>query len=258
MRLPTPLPALGAVAGLALSLALVPAGPASAAPTVTAVTVRSAKPSTLTPEGGRTLQLQVTASADFCGMEVYRFSDLDPFAGTILGYSSTTSYVDNSLTPEFLGAQVRYAVRPALCDGEYGPGVSAPTVTLDALDDQRVIRQGWLRVADASAFTGSYSRSGGAVGASAFLTSRTTDSERAIYAPTGPDGGIATVYVDGVKQGTANFYSATKKARKLVWSAPSNPAKTGPYDLRLVITKAGGKGGTAMFFDALGTMSPTS
>lgn len=71
-----------------------------------------------------------------------------------------------------------------------------------------------------------------------------------IYGETGPQGGTATVYVDGAKAGTINFYSSTLKNFKTLLFKDGNESGEN-FNIRIQMTSAGAGHGTTMYLDAL-------
>lgn len=55
-----------------------------------------------------------------------------------------------------------------------------------------------------------------------------------VYGVTGPNGGNAAVSIDGVYQGTANFYSSQVRTHRLVFTAP--PLAEGVHTIGLVVS----------------------
>jgi hypothetical protein len=75
-----------------------------------------------------------------------------------------------------------------------------------------------------------------------------------IVGATGPSGGVATVYVDGVAKGKIDFYSRTVKSRKVLYvngDAAVVDRATPAHAISIVRTSMGSGGGTSMTLDAV-------
>lgn len=106
---------------------------------------------------------------------------------------------------------------------EFIVGSQQPTVTL-ACDDPSITRSGgWHQVEDGRASSGHYCRNVGAKNGSAYLSFSFTGSSVEVIYATGPRGGNAEVFIDGVSQGTLSFFRPA--------SDPERPDNSGKKDL---------------------------
>ncbi|HXG38138.1 MAG TPA: S8 family serine peptidase [Bacteroidota bacterium] len=102
-------------------------------------------------------------------------------------------------------------------------GSQEPRLVLDC-DDPSITRfGGWHQVEDERAAGGHYCRSVGAKNGSASLSFTFTGSGVDVHYATGPRGGTAEVFIDGVSQGRIDFYRAP--------SDPNRPDNSGKKDL---------------------------
>ena len=110
-------------------------------------------------------------------------------------------------------------------------------------------KETWPRIANASASGGAYAAARQAGATQSFTFSGTSAS---ILAMTGPAGGNADVYVDGVKVTATpvSFYSSSTKWKVAVWSATGLAAATHTITLRALGTKTGASTGTWIWLDA--------
>jgi hypothetical protein len=144
--------------------------------------------------------------------------------GTIAGHivwpapdpMSATFTPDSPLLP---GERVIPWVSSAVVDLA---GNSAKASTTSALVDPTVdsasptIKESWSRISTSHASGGSYAKAAGARDAISFSVNGSSVSLRGVRTP---DGGYGTVYVDGVKKKTVNFYAKTPAYGVSLWSA---------------------------------------
>lgn len=224
------------------------AGISAAGPTIYELQNNNLRPSTLQKDGGRPYVALGKSFQEVCAWRVYTYTS--NAGGSVSGwkYNSSMRYVDYIEGYEDGGYRY-YGMQAADCDGTVGPWRYATAFYPYVDDDDDVSLSGWPSPSyNANAF-GNALRTKAGLGASAQVFTG-YDRNTALYARTGPNGGIATVYVNGAKKGTVSFYSPTEKHRVLVYAtgAPDAASRT----IRLVMTGKGAKGGTTMTLDAVG------
>ena len=252
MRLRSVFVSMATVVGLAAAT-IAPATSASAepqaGPTIYQVQVQNLKPSQLQQNGGRPVVVQGKSYQSVCWFDVYRYNGYtgDEYLDTV--YSGSLRYVDY-LAGYQNGYYTYYYMRAYSCSGVGGSYAYSNVFYPYVNDDDSVtVYGGGTRVYTSGAYGGSY-RKQTAIGRSLHIYAPRNDYNVAVYAQTGPSGGVATVYYDGVRKGTVSFYSGSVKNRQLVWAAGAQTP--GYHDIRFVISGRGPGGGTTITFDALG------
>jgi hypothetical protein len=117
-----------------------------------------------------------------------------------------------------------------------------------------VLRSSGWKARSSSSHYGGSARSSSTAGAWQRLT--TTASDFALVSTLGPNRGKADVYIDSVKVGTVDLYSATTKYRQVVfaWDFGSPGAHT--IELRVTHTKSASSSGYRVDFDAFLALAP--
>jgi hypothetical protein len=205
-------------------------------------------------DGSYRLRVHMRASSDACAIDFwahrnpgergrYRFVERRPVAGRRFQVTRTIADGANGFDMKL------YRVRAQGCDGAYGPVASSHGFLSSVNDDTRKYvftpRAGtWTRVEDPDAFGGSYRQSTSGIGAKMRI-SGWWGPFGAVYGVTSPRGGIATIYIDGVKIGTKSFYSSERRTRVPVWTGPMAEGAT----IVFVATGRGSGGGAQIAFD---------
>ena len=248
------IPGAGALATVAFGTAALTAagaGVASAAmPSASGLAMKLVSPSTLASNGSYKLQLSLqNPSSNVCGTGLSRAIQNDPngHPGTyeIVARFPGTKFTDLASTSWGL---TTYRANPRDCNGNFGAPVFTPTFTPTVVDDPFNLPSGVgvLRTA-ANAYGGAQLQVTSGVNSHARWS---TDDvfNLGVVIGTGPHGGIANLFVDGVKKGQINFYSAKAVYRKVTYSY--NTPSDHVHQIDVVTAKQGTGGGTEMYLDA--------
>lgn len=249
---------LAAVAGASLAATSVPAA-ASSVPSATGVAVHPLAPSNLAASGAFVEKIvEVNPSPSNCGFYLYREdSALVPTGPlfTFIGFYSGTQTTNLVPSPAGIGGSlggVQYRVVPTDCAGNVGAPVYSATV-IPMVSDNLL----WPGVVSGAATTVYSTKYYG--GSAVQTTGKGADVRQSLVfywnfglvVGTGPRGGVGTVFVNGVKKGTINFYSATVGGEKVSFVAAGlNPTVSGGTVIDVVATAPGSGGGNSMYFDA--------
>jgi hypothetical protein len=129
----------------------------------------------------------------------------------------------------------------------------------DVVDDDAFGLHGtWTHGCSTASYGGCFVRTG-SLGARARLSTDVGSDgpgySTGIVGQTGPHGGVATVYVDGVRSGQVDFSSRTVEPRKVLFvlgTADFSSVRPAPtHTLALIMTGRGQFGGTTMTLDAV-------
>ena len=251
---PIRLPVVLLLTALTAAGTLGTASPATARTTtgsVTRVGAYSLQPSVLTKDGVRPIVVQgfSNAPSTICSFRVFRIEDgafrlLADVSGNSLRYiDRLPAALDRGTT------QIGYEVDAYTCNQEVAGYAVSPTYYPEVFDDRGFSFGTAPRTVNAaSAYGGSFVQR---VGGSARLGTVGHATNVAVYARTGPTGGIGRITAFGTTK-TVSFYSATVRDRVLVFTTSAPTPRDTAIDL--VFSKAGPKGGKVMTFDALGVL----
>jgi hypothetical protein len=203
-----------------------------------------------TASSGTTTRYQVQVSVaggaftDVPAGEQPTAASSDPDTGAVTpAATSTTVQVAT-------GSQHRYQVRA--CNGTNCSAYSAlSTINLTSAQENQTtsLRGTWTRSTVAGAFGGQVSSN--AVAGSTATWKVTTPLNLAVVSTKGPDRGIAEVWVDGVRSGTVDLYSATPQSAAVVHVSGALVAgKDHEVELRPLNTKNAASTGTRVDLDA--------
>jgi len=241
--------ALAAVVGASLATTAVRAG-ASSPPSAAGVVIHPIAPSNLAPTGAFVEKIvEANPSPSNCGFFLYRGVTSPSQFGlsyTYLGFHKGTQATD--IPPQPVG-YLQYKLLPTDCAGNVGLPVYSTEVGPAVSDDSLL----WVASGAATTVYSPKYYGGSAVqttgkGADVRL-SLDTYWNFGLVVGTGPRGGVGTVFVNGVKKGTINFYSATVGGEKVSFVALGiNPFVETVIDV--VATAPGSGGGNSMYFDA--------
>jgi len=242
-------PIIGVVASLALAGSFgVAAHAAPLVPSITNVSTKMVLNSKITLSGAFELQLGAgPGSLNVCSFDLYRYTD---WAG---GWQYLGHYGGNTTTDEmeqYFGL-TEYGMVPYDCSGNSGAEGFSNEFYPYAFDSSSgawsVASGSWTTVSNSKFYGGSAIETLSA-GATVDFNNECAYND-AIVVATGPSGGIANAYVNGVKQsGTINFWS--KKAGYLKVEFKYGTAGTNCSTFQFVETKHGKGGGNDMWFDA--------
>lgn len=237
-----------AVAGAAMvmSLAVAPAAQAKEmVPAASEVAITQVTPGVLATGGQFQVQLTLLNATDVCGFTLYRYTGS---SGTrYLGSYSGTRTKD--LASPSWGYTYYYAY-PRDCNWNYGEAAYSQTVYPTVADESSaayVMSGSGSRVAQSGAYGNDVLRTTSRAARVRFYTGDSFNNALAVT--TGPQGGVGTVYVNGVRKGTINFYSSTPKHRQLKFKFGAADAAYRTIDI--VQTGVGARGGVQMYLDAL-------
>jgi hypothetical protein len=240
-------PVAAAVAGLMTTLTSVPVAHADATrvPNSTEVAITQVTPSGLGSGGQFQVQLTLLNPVDVCGFTLYRYTSA---RGTqYLGSYSGTKTKD--LASPSWGYTYYYAY-PRDCSWNYGDATFSEDVyptTRDESSAAYVVNGIGSRVTQSGAYGNDVLRTTSRSARVRFSTGYAFNNALAVT--TGPAGGVGTVYVNGVRKGTINFYSSTVKNRKVLFKFGAGSAAYRNIDI--VQTGTGARGGVQMYLDAL-------
>jgi hypothetical protein len=237
------------------AVALVSGGSAYAAtpppptPVIYDVQVQQVLGSTMDANGGRVaLVVALSRNSRICS---YDFKEYDGYyqVWNELGTSATNSITDSIPSYELGGYLREYSVAANFCGGPEGMALRSVGFypnSMNSLGNDSTFG-GYTDVTDANAYGGEYQQVSG-------LKSRVTRHTGRVYSfglygETGPQGGIGTVYVNGTKAGTINFYSpAFGHYRTLLFKDGSETEQSAVFYVQM--TGAGKGHGTTMYIDS--------
>jgi hypothetical protein len=203
------------------------------APTVTAPR-RGLVAGTAISSGRITLRVPWSGTDATSGIARYDFAQsTDGGPWTTISTTLTSPTIDRSLTPLH---SYRFGVRAIDKAGNVGPWAIGSTFRLSRYSEfNSAIRYSgsWSTVSSAAYWGGAAKRSGTA-GARATLTF--TGRTVAWVARTGPNRGLATVYVNGTKVATLDLYSATYRNQRVVWARNWSTSATRTVTIRVAGT----------------------
>jgi hypothetical protein len=220
----------------------------TATPYVYNLSVQQVPKSTIDINGGRPVLLVAQSySTDLCSWEFYEYDNYNGYWQD-LGTSYTAKFTDYIPYYE-LDNWREYGVTVTDCNGytsdetisnEFYPVTYNSTGNDSVSGAYTIVHNGNAYGGDIQQISGLHSQ---------MRWTTNYDYNYGIVGATGPAGGIATVYVNGVKDGTINFYSATlTNLRHLEFKNGYGNAESDSVTLQ--ITSAGAKHGTAMYIDA--------
>src|ERR1022692_4580470 len=235
---------IAAVAAAGGSFALPTVASASVTvPFINQVDIKLVSPSTITSGGAYELQVLAGGGSSLCSFGLYRYTS---YAG---GWQYLGRYSGTSTTDELQDYfdYTEYGMIPYDCNGNQGSENYSQSFYPNTWDNAFGL------VAGSAVYTYSSKYYGGSAlqtttGLGTEVQWYTDDSfNDGIVIGTGPQGGIGTVYINGVKKGTINFYASTIHGMKLAFKFGTYTAE---YNTILIRMTGSSHGGHAMYLDA--------
>lgn len=203
------------------------------APTVTAPR-RGLVAGTAISSGKVTLRVPWTGNDATSGIARYELAQsTDGGAWTAISTTLTSPTATRSLATQHT---YRFRVRAIDRAGNVGAWAYGSTFRLSRYSESnRAIRySGSWSTVSSSAYWGGAAKRSGTAGALATLTF--TGRSVAWIARTGPNRGVATVYVNGTKVATIDLYSATYRNQRVVWARNWSSSVTRTVTIRVAGT----------------------
>jgi hypothetical protein len=236
---------IGAVASVVLAGGFV--GTARAAPlvpSISGVSLKLVAPSVISSGGA--YELSVSATAPFSGVcQFYLYRYTSYYGGWQgLGYYGGTATTD--VAQDYWGF-AEYEMIPIDCSGNQGAGKYSNGFYPATLDNPFYVPSGsYGYVGSSKCFGGSALNTQNP--GQEMIWNTDDDYNLGIVVATGISGGTGTVYVDGVKQGTINFFSKKFACEKLRFKFGTSSASY--HQVVIVATNRGKGGGYGMYTDA--------
>ena len=209
------------------------------------ISIKLVVPSTIANNGAYEENVsELNPSGSNCGFSLYRSTDY--YGGyQYLGFYKGTQ--TNDLVQDYFG-YTQYAIIPTNCTGNTGSAVYSAAFYPTTWDNPfYVISGSATTIYSTSYYGGSALQTTSGSGTRVRWNTDTTYNV-GIVVGTGPRGGIGTVYADGIKMGTINFYSAKVTGMKLTFKVGLSPYTYHTIDV--VVTGHGASGGYSMYLDA--------
>jgi len=240
--------AIGTIVPLAAAASFaVPSHAAPLVPNLTGVSLKMVLNSKITLTASFEMQIETgPGSINVCSFDLYR--QTAEFGFQFLGHYSGTSTTD--LVAQGWGTSY-YEMVPYDCGSNVGTSKDSESFTPDVFDNSSsewgVLSGSFTTVTSSKFYDGSALETLSA-GASVDYNNTGAYNDGIVIA-TGPSGGIATAYVNNVKQaGTINFWSKKPGYLKVAFKFGQ---AGGSFDIfKFVETKKGKGGGNDMWFDA--------
>jgi hypothetical protein len=234
---------LAAAASFALPTA-VSAHTNNGTPYINEVDIKMVVPSTIGSSGNYQLEVLAADGFSMCSFYLYRYTE-DYWGGwQYLGDFSGSTYFDNIIPSEF--GSTEYEMIPLACNSVSGAGTYSDDFYPTIQDDPFGSISGHLSTVYSGKYYGGDAQETTTPGAEVYWYDNCTYNDGVVIG-TGPQGGIGTVYVNGVRSGTINFYSKKVAGKKEAF-------KYGTYDGQCneIVIEAGRgtKGGYSMYLDA--------
>jgi hypothetical protein len=228
--------------------------PAAAAPVLSHVNVQLVQPSTLALDRGHPMNVQlVSGNIAICEYQIWRLDDLQ--TRTYLGDYVVPSRMRVTYRDYLVGTDTntlqQYEARRKDCNGNWGDLADSIQFWPGVGDDDvySVVSGSRSRVYSDSDFGGSHLQLSGIGGHSRYRLHSIDGYNVGVVGMTGPKGGIATVYVHGVKKARINFYSSTVHRRQMLFKMGSSTPIYPVIDI--VTTAKGAAGGAQQYLDAV-------
>ena len=240
--------AIGTMVPLAAAASFaVPSHAARLVPNLTGVSLKMVLNSKITTAASFEMQIETSpGSINVCSFDLYR--QTAEFGFQFLGHYGGTSTTD--LVSQSWG-QSYYEMTPYDCSSNTGTSRDSESFYEDVFDNTSsewsVVTGSWTTVSSSKYYDGSALET---LSAGAAVDYNNTGAYNdGIVIATGPSGGIANAYVNGVKQsGTVNFYSRKPGYLKVGFKFGQ---AGGSFDtFEFVEIKHGRGGGNNMWFDA--------
>ena len=228
------------------------------------VTVAIAKPSVLSPDGTFTQLITATSVGSTVAWEAFEEGaecNYDIYLGRVAG--GNTFRHDFPAAPSG-GCPVYYKLVPIASSGDAGTPGYSQVLSLDtkSFDDNNfTLGTGtWAVVCGPQYFGGCEEHSSSGFGTDASYAAHQGDLQAnpgaysiGLVGSTGPQGGIANVYINNVLRGQIDFYAKTVAYRQVLFAygaAPQGDATPTLVTVRVVAVARGANGGTNMNLDA--------
>ena len=212
-------------------------------PYVNQVDIKLVSPSNITSSGAYELDVLAGGGFSMCSFGLYRYTQW--WGGwQYLGRYSGSATIDQIQT--YFG-YTEYEMIPYDCFGNSGSANYSQEFYPNVWDNPFYLVSGSATDVYSSKYYG-----GSALetlsGLGTVVQWNTDDSYNdGVVVGTGPQGGIGTVYVNGVKKGTINFYSSTVHGMKLMFKFGTYFAEYNSIQIRMT---GSSHGGHAMYLDA--------
>lgn len=234
---------LAATAAAATSFALPTVASAhTTVPFVSQVDIKLVSPSSITSGGAYNLQALAVGGSSLCSFGLYRYTAY--YGWQYLGRYSGSSTID--LVQDYY-YYMQYGMVPYDCVGNQGSESYSQSFYPNTWDNPfNVIAGSGTTVFSSKYYGGSALQTTTGLGTE--VEWNTDDSfNDGVVIGTGPQGGIGTVYVNGVKKGTINFYSSTVHGMKVAFKFGTYTAQ---FNTITIIMTGSSHGGYAMYLDA--------
>jgi hypothetical protein len=212
-------------------------------PFVSQVDIKLVSPSTITSTGAYKREVLARSHSNLCSFYLYRYTDYYGYWQG-LGHYSGTSTID--LIQQYFG-YTEYEMIPYDCYGNSGSGNYSDNFNPNAWDNPFYVTAGSATTAYSTKyFGGSALQTTTGLGTQVEWNTDYSYNDGVVIG-TGPKGGIGTVYVNGVKKGTINFYSLKVHGMKLAFKFGTyNPE----YNSIVIRMTGSSHGGHTMYLDA--------
>jgi Kelch motif len=209
------------------------------------ISIKLVVPSTIANNGAYEENVsELNPSGSNCGFYLYRYTNY--YGGyQYLGFYKGTQ--TNDLVQDYFG-YTQYAIIPTNCTGNTGSAVYSAAFYPTTWDNPFYVIKGSATTTYSTSYYGGSALQTTSGSGTRVRWNTDTTYNVGIVVGTGPRGGIGTVYADGVKKGTINFYSAKVTGMKLTFKVGLSPYTYHTIDV--VVTNRGSGGGFAMYLDA--------
>jgi hypothetical protein len=223
----------------------------AAVASVAGVSFKLVEPSTISPwvgpgdYGDFEISVSQTVPYSDCSWDLARYNDFFGPVDVADKVAPGSSVVDLAWPARWL--QTVYYITPYDCSGNAGATVTSATFSPATVNDPFRSIVGSSTVVKSKKYY---------FGDALETTVRNDEVEwntddvynLGVVVGTGPQGGIGTVYVDGVAKGTINFYSTKIAGRRLLFKYGTGTAAA--HTIVIIATGKGSTGGFDMFLDA--------
>lgn len=238
--------AVGVTASATALVGLAPAATAAqaAVPAASEVAITQVVPGVMSLGGQFQVRLTLLQVTDTCSFDLYRDTSARGFE--YLGNYASPRTTD-LVSPSW--GLLQYFASPISCRGNVGAQADSRLVFANVYDDDSafVVSGQGRRVAQGGAYRNDMLRTTSRGARVRYTTGFAYNNALAVT--TGPNGGVGTVYVNGVRRGTVSFYSTTLRHRQLKFNfGAAGPARR---TIEIRQTGTGPRGGVQMYLDAL-------